>query len=82
MEMHEIRALIDVDSRTWKGVRAYLEQEIERARTALEATGLGSEASEHYRGDIQRCRALLRLPETAPTGFVDETSGYTTSHRD
>lgn len=81
MEDQEIRNLIDVNSRTWKGVRAYLEREIERARTSLETTGLGAEASEHYRGDIKRCRALLRLPETHNTAFIDTPSEYTTTHR-
>jgi len=81
MEDHDIIALIDVNSRTWKGVRAYLEREIEHARTSLEASGLGSEASEHYRGDIKRCRALLRLPEMETSEIIDSPSGYTTTGR-
>ena len=54
---------IEVDSSTWRAVKAWVERERETTRAQLEAPGLDQATTEFHRGRLANLRALLAEAE-------------------
>lgn len=63
---------IEQDSSTWLAVHEWASEQLETCRKKNDAQALDSVATAHLRGRIATLKAILALPQAAPTSPGDE----------
>lgn len=71
------RLEVSKDSLDWKRVSTWLDTEINRARTQLEAPGCTADQGNVLRGEIKLAKALLKAVDEPPPPLMAAARSYT-----